>query len=155
MFGGVPGDDFVLQGDYDEDGDFIVDYSGVLLTGEVLSFMAVDSGGTTDTYEFTFMVTGGLLASQYMGLGMKVTTVSENSTFTGSFASDFSGNAKGEICCFCLDEEPGIDIEKLVNGVDADYPPEEARNRRWAIPSPSPTRSRTRAAWLLLSTMST
>ena len=49
------------------------------------------------------MVTGGLLAAQYVGMDLHVTTTSENSTFTGDFATNFSGNAKGEICCFCIE----------------------------------------------------
>jgi hypothetical protein len=103
LVGGVPGDDLVLTGDYDVDGDFIVDYSGILLTGEILSFVSNDSGGNIDTYEFTFMITGGLLAGQYAGMGLKVETTSENSTFTGDFSTSFGGNAKGEICCFCIE----------------------------------------------------
>jgi hypothetical protein len=39
LVGGVPGDDLVLIGDYDVDGDFIVDYSGTLLTGEIGLFL--------------------------------------------------------------------------------------------------------------------
>ena len=49
------------------------------------------------------MVTGGLLASQYVGMNLHVTTTSENSTFTGNFTTNFSGNAKGEICCVCIE----------------------------------------------------
>ena len=40
LVGGVPGDDLVLIGDLDADGDFIVDFSGTLLTGEIISFLS-------------------------------------------------------------------------------------------------------------------
>jgi hypothetical protein len=121
LVGGVSGDDLVLTGDVDVDGDFIVDFSGTLLTGEVLAIGSQDSGGSTDLYDFRFSVTGGLLAGLYAGRDLGVTTTSENSSFAGDFGVNFGGNAKGNIGA--IDRlNPGIDIEKLTNGVDADNP---------------------------------
>jgi len=97
LLSGIAGDDLTLVGDVDLDGDFIVDQSGVLLTGEIISFSSTDSGGSTDFYEFRFTVTGGLLAPLYAGQELKVLTTSEGSTFTDDFTVDFSGFAKGDI----------------------------------------------------------
>lgn len=97
LVGGVPGDDLVLTGDVDIDGDFIVDESGVLLTGEITAFGHQDSGGLSDTYDYRFTVTGGALASLYAGKDLGITLTSENSTFGGDFSVDFGGNAKGLI----------------------------------------------------------
>ncbi|HMN42668.1 MAG TPA: SdrD B-like domain-containing protein [Phycisphaerales bacterium] len=90
------GDDLVIVGTFDADGDSIPDYSGVLLTGEIYSFGSNDGGGTTDTYDFRFVPTGGLLLALFpAGADIGVTMTSEGSTFAGSFASDFGGGAKG------------------------------------------------------------
>jgi len=97
LLSGVAGDDLVLVGDVDLDGDFVVDFSGILLTGEVIEFISNDSGGTSDTYESRFVVTGGLLASLYVGQELRVLTSSEGSTFTNDFTVDFGGDAKGDI----------------------------------------------------------
>jgi SdrD B-like domain/Prealbumin-like fold domain len=97
LVGGVPGDDLVISGDVDVNDDFIADYSGVLLTGEVTQFGYEDSGTTTDTYDFRFTLTGGQLASYFAGKDIGVTTSSENSTFVGTFTADFSGRTKGQV----------------------------------------------------------
>ena len=94
---GVGGDDFVLVGEVDLDGDFVSDFDGILLTGEVFAFTSADSGGTTDTYEVLSSVTGGLLSHLYGGQDLKFLITSELSTFTGDFTVDFSGGAKGDI----------------------------------------------------------
>jgi len=104
--GGVPGDDLELLGSIDINGDGFVDVSGPLLTGEICQFGFEDGGATnTDSYDFRFTITGGSLttastpntASYFQGMDLGVTVTSEESTFAGSFESDFSGGAKGYI----------------------------------------------------------
>ena len=59
------------------------------------------------------------MASLYAGKNLGVTVSSENSTFTGDFGVSFGGNAKGTLGG--IDQvNPGIDLEKFTNGVDAD-----------------------------------
>ena len=127
LVGGTAGDDLIITGDVDIDGDFISDESGVLLTGEIVQFGFEDTGGTTDNYDFRFQITGGALttnaltAGAYVGKDLGITTSSELSDFIGDFSVDFSGGAKGDIGTIDpLPSNPGIDIEKLTNGVDAD-----------------------------------
>src|SRR5262249_12384527 len=77
LIGGVPGNDFSVTGDVDVNGDFVVDYlaiNGPLLTGEISQFGFLDSGGTTDRYDFRFTVTGGQLASYWAGKDIGVVT---------------------------------------------------------------------------------
>ena len=99
LIGGVPGDDLVMTGDIDADGDTVVDYSGTLLTAEITGFGYQDSGlgGTTDNYDLRFTVTGGALASLLAGNDLGMTVESENSTFDGTFTTDFGGGAKGNV----------------------------------------------------------
>ncbi len=128
LVGGSVGDDFALIGDVDLNGDFVVDASGSLLTGEILAFGHQDSGGLTDNYDFRFQITGGLLttgalAADYLGKDIGITATSENSTFTGDFNVNFSGNVKGTVGTIDpIPSNPAIDIEKLTNGVNADDP---------------------------------
>ena len=42
LVGGVPGDDLVILGEVDADGNGTIDYDGVLLTGEVTDFGFLD-----------------------------------------------------------------------------------------------------------------
>ena len=63
LVGGVSGDDFVLVGEVDEDGNGTVDHAGTLLTGEVTEFGFRDSGGTTEFFDFRLSITGGSLSS--------------------------------------------------------------------------------------------
>jgi hypothetical protein len=114
LVGGVAGDDLVLTGDVDVDGDFSDDFSGTLLTGEIVAFGSQDSGGATDQYDFRFIVTGGALAGMYAGKDLGVTTSSEGSSFIGDFNVDFGGNAKGVIGSVERPEQPAIDLEKFV-----------------------------------------
>ena len=96
----MPGDDFSVTGDFDIDGDFVPDYTtagGPLLTGEISQFGFLDSGGSTDRYDFRFTVTGGQLASYWAGKDIGVATTSEFSTFVNDFNVDFHGGAKGQI----------------------------------------------------------
>lgn len=98
LTGGVPGDDLVLVGDVDVvPFDGVMDYEGVLLTGEVVQFGYQDSGGPTDLYDFRFMVTGGALADLFSGQDIGITLASETSTFADDFMVDFSGEAKGTL----------------------------------------------------------
>lgn len=127
LIGGVPADDLVITGDVDLDGDFVVDESGVLLTGEIVAFGFEDSGGSTDAYDYRFVITGGALttnaltAGAYVGKDLGITLTSELSDFTGDFTVDFGGAAKGDIGTIDpIASNPDIDIEKLTNGIDAD-----------------------------------
>lgn len=90
--GGVLGDDLVIRGNIDVNGDSVIDYAGDLIKGEVTNFGWLDTGTPIDLFDFTFDFTAGALSSFYSpGFkgGDKMT--SEVSTFTGSFASNFSG----------------------------------------------------------------
>ena len=93
VVGGVVGDDLVVTGSIN---DGTINVSGVLLTGEIIDFGFADSGAT-DSYDFRFAVTGGALASLFAGKDIGITTTSEQSTFTGSFETEFEGGAKGNI----------------------------------------------------------
>jgi len=135
LVGGVPGDDLVLTGSIDIDGDFIADVSGTLLTGEVTGFGHVNTGTTTDTYDFSFTPTGGAFlvggalsgggtwGPYYSGKDIGVTTTSENSTFDGDFTVNFSGGAKGNIGEIEGSANPDVDVEKYTRVDDAPVPP--------------------------------
>jgi hypothetical protein len=97
LVGGPPGPDLIIVGRVDEDGDGSFDYDGTLLTGEALAFGFQDTTTFTDQYDFRFAVTGGSLEPLYAGRDIGVTVTSESSTFTGDFATDFSGEAKGVV----------------------------------------------------------
>ncbi len=102
LLGGVPGHDLRLEGDLDFDGDGTLDFSGELLTGEILQF-GFQNVSSTDKYDFRFAITGGALAespmtaANFAGKDIAVATTSEYSSFVGSFAQDFSGGAKGSL----------------------------------------------------------
>lgn len=96
LVSGVPGDDLVIRGEVDLNGDSVVDLSGVLLTGEVLAF-GFEEGGATDSFDFRFRPTGGALLSYYDGKDVGLTVSSENSTFANNFCVDFTGGAKGAV----------------------------------------------------------
>ncbi|HKQ48839.1 MAG TPA: hypothetical protein VJZ71_12280 [Phycisphaerae bacterium] len=96
--GGVSGDDLIVIGEVDgDDPDTLPDYSGVLLTGEILQFGFEDTGTSTDRYDFRFALTGGQLASFFSGMDIGVVVTSENSNFVDSFTVDFIGGAKGAL----------------------------------------------------------
>ena len=116
LVGGVAGDDLLVTGEIDLDGDGTVDASGTLLTGEVLAYGWQDTSETIDNHDFRFQLTGGALAGLYAGKDIGVDLSSENSSFAGDFTVDFDGGAKGNIGA--LDMAPGIDIEKYVKGDD-------------------------------------
>jgi hypothetical protein len=95
LIGGTAGDDLAVFGFVDLDGDGTNDVGGLLLTGEVTGFGSQENGAT-DLYDFSFSVTGGALASAFGG-SVGVSMQSERSTFTGSFADNFRGGAKGTL----------------------------------------------------------
>jgi hypothetical protein len=92
---GVAGADLLLAGNFDANADGIVDYSGVLLQGELAAFGYLNAGATTDRFDFVFRTTGGALAGLVGGtVGIQMT--SEHSTFV-NFAANFAGGAKGAL----------------------------------------------------------
>ncbi len=97
LVSGVSGDDFLLRGSVDIDGNGSIGAgeSGVLLTGEIYAFGHQDTGTPTDAFDFKFQVTGGLLASLFTGKDLGVSMTSEGSSFAGSFQENFGGGAKG------------------------------------------------------------
>lgn len=95
LIGGVPGDDLTVTGAVDVPGMGTV--SGVLLTGEVTGFGFQDSSGPTDSFDFSFIVTGGKLAYLYPGGAVGVKLSSESSSFADNFRVDFHGGAKGNL----------------------------------------------------------
>jgi hypothetical protein len=100
LVGGTPGDDIVIQGEVDADGNGSIDYSGILLTGEILEFGYLDASlvpGGTDQYDFRFTPTGGSLLAFFAGKDIGVTTSSEHSSFANDFSIDFTGGAKGAV----------------------------------------------------------
>ncbi len=100
LLGGIVGDDLIIRGQVDADGNGSIDYAGVLLTGEIVAFgyenTSVAVGGT-DRYDFRFSLTGGLLASFFAGKDIGVTVTSEHSNFDGDFGLNFTGGAKGSV----------------------------------------------------------
>ena len=93
---GAAGDDLLAQGTLDLDGDGSAEYSGTLLTAEAREFGFLDIG-PTDRFDFIFRVTGGAMAELF-GPWIAVDLLSaEQSTFEGSFDTDFTSVAKGNI----------------------------------------------------------
>ena len=83
--GNAVGDDFVVTGSVDLDFDSNPEFSGTLITGEVIDFGFLDSG-LTDFYDLRLEVTGGALAAAYFtDLDIGLTLTSENSNFNGRF----------------------------------------------------------------------
>ncbi|WJW74486.1 hypothetical protein QVG61_08130 [Thiohalobacter sp. IOR34] len=96
--GGRVGNDFELLGRLDLDGDGTPEYSGMLLSGEILKFGYLDLTATIDAMDFLFSPTGGALAGDFAHSSIAVSMLLENSTFAGSFASDFSSSRiKGKV----------------------------------------------------------
>src|SRR5690606_33118164 len=88
---------FRLTGRVDADGNGSLESDGVLLTGDVVEFGWIDSPTPTDQFEIVVRITGGALAGHYSSGSVGMVINSENSDFAGSFASSFSGGAKGNI----------------------------------------------------------
>ncbi len=98
LVSGVTGSDLVISGVVGRVVGGVTNiYSGLLLEGEVTAFGAADSGTTVDNYDLRFVVTGGLLADFFNCDTLGVQVTSEGSTFTGSFAANFQGRAKGNV----------------------------------------------------------
>ncbi len=95
------GDDLTVSGDIDLDGDFVPEYSGILLTGEVVG-IGVDPAGTATAanLDARFVITGGALvtAGEYtVGAEVGMTLLVENNNFTGTCTASWNGGAKGQI----------------------------------------------------------
>jgi len=96
---GVGGDDLSIVGGLDLNNDGVADVAGTLLTGEISQFGSSSTG--PGVFEFLFDVTGGLLttgsnppfAQPQAGV---ILGADGNSTYTGSFASDFSNLIGGQ-----------------------------------------------------------
>ncbi|MGD0017619.1 MAG: Ig-like domain-containing protein [Verrucomicrobiia bacterium] len=101
LVGGVEGDDLLVSGTVAQVvGGVTNTYSGVLLTGEVTGFgffppVAGESSGSL--YDFRFTVTGGALSNFFSCGNISVKLDSNNSTFTGNFATNFNGWADGYV----------------------------------------------------------
>lgn len=120
LVGGVASDDLVVTGDLDLNFDFVPDFSGTLLTGEILAF-GFENQGALDDFDFRFVPTGGALLSFYASGDLGVTLELENSTFNDDFSVNFGGSpAKGRLGAVESTANPDIDIEKSTNGEDAD-----------------------------------
>ncbi len=98
--GGIADNDFTLTGNVDINGDSVIDYGGVLLTGEVVQFGWSNTSpvpGQTDNYEVRLIPTGGSLMPFFAGKDIGIVITSEHSSFDGGFNVDFAGGAKGTI----------------------------------------------------------
>lgn len=99
VVGGVAGDDLVISGMLDLDGNpgTGFEYSGVILTGEIVNMGYLDSGNT-DQYDFRLTATGGALVTgatnYFLNKDIGLTLTSINSTFV-DFTQSFSGQASG------------------------------------------------------------
>ena len=118
---GVAGDDLVVTGVIDTNGDGTAEYSGVLLTGEALDFGFEDSAYNFDLYDLRLAPTGGALFSFYTGkeIALRMQSRAVESTFTGDFGVDFAGPIEGALgpteSVVVVGAE--IDIEKYVQPV--------------------------------------
>jgi len=95
LLGGVEGDDLLIEGVIDINRDGTPEYDGVLLTGEIVAFGYLDSGTSTDQYDFRFTPTGGDLLPFFEGKDIGLYMTSIGSTFTGDFTMNFSGGSQG------------------------------------------------------------
>lgn len=100
----VFGDDFVLRGNIDYDGNLGSGYefNGTLLTGEIREFGWIDSG-VTDQYDLIFTPTGGSLMTYFNGKSIGMLMNSLNSNFNGNFSRNFGGTAEGALGPYCKD----------------------------------------------------
>ena len=94
LTGGTTGPDLSISGNIDVNRDNINEYSGVLLTGEIVQFGYLNVGAT-DRYDFRFHPTGGALISFFTNKDIGLDMSSINSTFNGSFTVDFTGGSQG------------------------------------------------------------
>lgn len=95
--------DLVVQGSIDTDGDGIADYSGTLLTAEVVQFgFENGTAGTNDFFDLRLNNIGGDLAYLFSGQDLAITIGSEASPeysapFNGGFIANWKGPAAGDI----------------------------------------------------------
>jgi hypothetical protein len=95
--GTVLGGAFSMTGDVDDYGSGgQVEYSGTLLTGDIIELSYFDLS-STDVFVFRFTVTGGALAPRYAGHEIGVAVTVDHSTFSGSFDRSFKGGASGHV----------------------------------------------------------
>ena len=100
LVGGVAGPDLVISGSVRRVvGTVTNTYTGLLLTGEVQpnGFGYAYSGGGVGNYDLRFSPTGGLLLPFFQCDHLGVTLTSAGSTFTGSFTTNFQGQARGNV----------------------------------------------------------
>jgi hypothetical protein len=100
LVGGVDGPDLVVSGTVRRVvGTVTNTYSGLLLTGEIQpnGFGFLDADGSVDNFDFRFTPTGGSLLPFFQCDHLAVAVSSAGSTFMGSFATDFQGQAKGSV----------------------------------------------------------
>lgn len=133
LLGGVPGDDFIVVGAVDQDGNGSPDFSGVLLAGEVAQFgfltpnpdepavgltetmRAIQdaaalcgndgydgfedivnvNGGVSAQFDFRIYPTSGAYLTLFQNQDCGLTLLSEQSNFSGSWFSNWMGEAKG------------------------------------------------------------
>jgi len=100
--GNMGGDDLSVSGDIDLDPqDFVPEYSGTLLTGEIVA-LGVDSAATVAvaTIDARFAITGGALVTSgdyTVGAEVGVILFVEANNFTGSCTASWNGGARGKI----------------------------------------------------------
>lgn len=95
------GDDLTVLGDVDLNGDFVPEYSGTLLTGEIIAmgFDAANASAVSMTFDARFAITGGELvtAGDYtLGAEIGMTLRVEGNNYLSCMAN-WNGGAKGEI----------------------------------------------------------
>jgi hypothetical protein len=96
--GGV-GSTLAIKGGIDFNHDGVIspsEPSGNLLEGQVTAFGFRDTGTTTDSFDLRVTPTGGILAGEF-GQFVGVTLSSENCGFVNTFATSFSGDARGNV----------------------------------------------------------
>ena len=101
LVGGAGGDDLTVSGDIDLNGDFVPEYTGVLLTGEVIALGADENPlPTAALFDARFVITGGALvdSGDYVsGEEIGLTLTVEGNNYPGDCSVDWNGGAKGLI----------------------------------------------------------
>jgi len=102
LVGGDPGgDDLSVMGDIDTNADFVPEYSGTLLTGEIIGLGQDAANATAVSMQFDarFAITGGALVTSgdyTLGAEVGMTLTVEGNNYTSCLA-DWAGGAKGDI----------------------------------------------------------
>jgi len=108
--GDAGGDDLTVSGDIDLNGDFVPEYTGVLLTGEVVDFGADENpSATAALFDVRFVITGGALvdSGDYVsGEEVGLTLTVESNNYASDCSLDWSGGAKGLIGSVEPEPEP-------------------------------------------------